>query len=110
MPSNPGTSLVMVETQFFFEMLVALLNPASFMTESGKVDRCHMQGHIAEEIAKFIPSLCQWPPFNENPHLFMDESKTGSGSVAMTSGYFRGRPRLCSLTGRISRTGASRKT
>jgi hypothetical protein len=74
MPSDPGTALMMVKAKFFLELLVALLNPVSFMIESGKVDCRHMKRHVAEEIAKLIPTLYQWPPFNENPHLFMNSS------------------------------------
>ena len=48
-----------------------MLYPVTFMVEPGKVNRCQMLRHIAEEIAKLVSTHVQGAALYQQPDLFM---------------------------------------
>ena len=62
---------MVIKPQFFFQLLIAMLNPITFMVEPGKVNRCQMLWHVAEEVAKLVPTSSQGTVLYQQPDLFM---------------------------------------
>jgi len=42
---------MMIQTEFFFELLVAMLYPVPFMIETREINRWQMLGHVTEKVA-----------------------------------------------------------
>ena len=72
-PSGPGSSLMMVQSQFLFQLLRALLYPVALMIQPDHLQCRHVLRHVAEEVSELIlRSLC--PSFGDQPYLLMANS------------------------------------
>ena len=70
-PSCPGATFMVIQAEFFFELLITMLYPVPFMVETGKVNRRQMLWHVAEKIAELMSALCQLATLNQQPNLFV---------------------------------------
>ena len=66
MPSDPGSALVIIQAEFFLELLVSLFYPAALVKEADKLKRRHILRHVAEkepvlDSALFLPALYDKP-------------------------------------------------
>jgi len=62
---------MVIKPQFFFQLLIAMLNPVTFMVEPGKINRCQVLWHVAKEVAKLVPTSPQATALYQQPDLFM---------------------------------------
>ena len=73
-PTSPGSAFMMIQTKLFFQLLVSLFNPESFMKETNHLQGRHRLGHIAEMISQLKPTLVRSTSFYNQPDLFMKSS------------------------------------
>ena len=73
-PAGPASALVMIQTQFFLQLLVALLNPKPFVKETNHLQSRHVLGHIAEEVPELIFPVIFLSSFNDQPDFLMSGS------------------------------------
>ena len=71
MPSVPRATFMVIKTQFFFQLFIAMLYPITFMVEPGKVNRCQVLRHITEEVAKLVSISFKGATLYQQPDLFM---------------------------------------
>ena len=62
---------MVIQAEFFFELLVAMLYPVPFMVETRKINRRQVLWHVAEKVAQFMSALCQLATLNQQPNLFV---------------------------------------
>ena len=62
---------MMIQTEFFFELLVAMLYPVPFMIETRQINSRQLLRNVAEKIAEFMPAAYQLTTLNQQPNLFV---------------------------------------
>src|SRR3990170_1777942 len=65
MPSLPGTSFVVVQTQLILELLIALLNPPSYLGQTHQADETRSLGKVGEP--EFGGHRLLFRPFRQQP-------------------------------------------
>jgi hypothetical protein len=73
-PAGPASALMVIQPQFLFQLLVALLDPEPFMKETNHLQSRHVLGHIAEEVSKLIFPAILLSSLNDQPNLLMGDS------------------------------------
>jgi len=70
-PPCPRSTLMVIQSQFFFQLLVAMVNPKSFMENPRDLKCRNVLRHVAEKIAQFGLTIIKLPLFNNQPYFFM---------------------------------------
>src|SRR4030042_1432841 len=93
MPTGPASTFMVIQSQLFFQLLVALLNPEPLMEETNHLKGRHVLGHVAEEVPKF-GLFVPMSSLDDQPDFFMDASFSVSLSGKDPSGYGLNHQRL----------------
>ena len=74
LPADPASTLVMIQTQFFLQLLVTLLNPKPFVKKTNHLQSWHVLGHIAEKVSEFVFAIILFSSLDNQPDYFMSNS------------------------------------
>ena len=86
-PAGPASALMVIQTQFLLQLLVALLDPEPFVKETNHLQSRHVLGHITEEVPELIFPVILFSFLDDQPDFLM----SGSFPIALggkdPSGY-----------------------
>jgi len=86
-PAGPASALMVIQTQLFLQLLVALLDPKPFVKKANPLQSRHVLGHIAEEVPELISPVIFLSSLDDQPDFLM----SGSFPIALRgenpSGY-----------------------
>jgi hypothetical protein len=93
MPAAPASAFMVIQSQLFFQLLVALFNPEPLMKETNHLKGRHVLRHAAEEVPEF-GLFVSMSSLNDQPAFFMEASFFVSLSRKDPSGYGLNHQRL----------------
>src|SRR3990172_1148937 len=70
-PAGPRSTLMVIQSQLFFQLLVAMLNPESFMENPSDLKRRHILRHVAKKVTQFGLAIFKLSLFNNQPYFLM---------------------------------------
>ncbi len=82
-PAGPASTLMVIQTQFLLQFLVAYLDPKPFVKETNHLSSRHVLGHITEEVPELISPIVFFSFLDEQPYFFM----SGSFRIALSGEY-----------------------
>ncbi len=68
-PADPAAPFVMVQSKFFFQLLIVLLNPPATLCQSHQAAECVAHGQIAKEVLGRL--FLRLRPLHQQPYFFM---------------------------------------
>jgi len=86
MPTGPASAFMVIQSQLFFQLLVALFNPEPLMKEANHFKGRHVLGHVTKEVSEF-GLFVPMPSLDDQPAFFMDATFSVSLSRKDSSGY-----------------------
>jgi len=86
MPTGPASAFMVIQSQLFFQLLVALFNPEPLMKETDHFKGRHVLGHVTNEVPEF-GLFVPMSSLDDQPAFFMDATFSVSLSRKDSSGY-----------------------
>lgn len=74
MPAGPRSAFMVVQSQFLFQLLIALFNPESFMGEPHHLQSRDILWHVTEKVAQFTFFPAMPTPLHDQPNLFGNQA------------------------------------